>query len=48
MLTIIYRAIVLMVALLVGYNLFSEEKMTMQLNAAIVLIPLVLRFLMIK
>lgn len=48
MITYIYRGIVAIVALLIGWNLFTEEKITNQLNCALVLIPLVLRFLMIK
>lgn len=48
MMTIIYRIIVVMVAVLVLWNLFSEKKFINQLNAAMVLIPLVLRALMIK
>ncbi len=48
MITYIYRAIAVLVALLVGWNLFSEKKLTMQLNAAMVLIPLIMRALLIK
>ena len=48
MITIIYRLIIVMVVALIGWNLFSEKKLTMQLNAAMVLIPMVLRALMIK
>ena len=48
MITIIYRLIVAMVIALVGWNLFTEEKLTNQLNCALVLIPLILRALMIK
>ena len=48
MITIIYRLIVAMVIALVGWNLFTEEKLTGQLNCAMVLIPLILRALMIK
>lgn len=48
MITIIYRLIVALVIGLVGWNLFTEEKLTMQLNCALVLIPMVLRLLMIK
>lgn len=48
MLTIIYRLIVALVIALVGWNLFTEKKLTMQMNCALVLIPLVLRVLMIK
>ena len=48
MITIIYRLLVVMVIALIGWNLFSEKKLTMQINAAMVLIPMVLRALMIK
>ena len=59
MLTLIYRGIVALVLIVVGWNLFVTEKnadeklsvkdtISMQLNAALVLIPLVLRLLMIK
>lgn len=48
MITIIYRLIVVMVIGLVGWNLFTEKKLTNQLNCAMVLIPLILRALMIK
>ena len=48
MITIIYRLIVVMVIALVGWNLFTEKKITNQMNCAMVLIPLVLRALMIK
>ena len=48
MITIIDRLIVAMVISLVGWNLFTEEKITNQLNCAMVLIPLILRMLMIK
>ncbi len=46
--TLIYRIIVLIVLLLVVWNLFDEDKMKNQANAAIVIIPLLLRVLMIK
>lgn len=48
MITIIYRLILALIVGLVGWNLFTEKKITMQLNAAMVLIPLVLRVLMVK
>ena len=48
MITIIYRLILALIVGLVGWNLFTEKKLTMQLNAALVLIPLVLRVLMVK
>ena len=48
MIPIIYRLIVVMVVALIGWNLFTEKKLTMQMNAAMVLIPMVMRALMIK
>ena len=48
MITIIYRLIVVRVVALIGWNLFTEKKLTMQMNAAMVLIPMVMRALMIK
>ncbi len=48
MITIIYRLLVVMVVGLIGWNLFTEKKLTMQMNAAMVLIPMVMRALMIK
>lgn len=48
MITLIYRGIVALVVLLVLWNLYSEKKLTNQLNCALVLIPMVLRLLMIK
>lgn len=48
MFTIIYRLILALIVGLVGWNLFTEKKVTLQLNAAMVLIPLVLRVLMVK
>ncbi len=46
--TFVYRIIVLTVLLLVGWHLFEEEKIKFQANAAIVIVPLLLRVLMIK
>lgn len=48
MMTIIYRVILAGIVALIGWNLFTEEKLTLQLNSAMVFIPLVLRVLMIK
>ena len=48
MLTTIYRLIALLVILLVVWNLFTEKKLTLQMNAAMVLIPLIMRALLIK
>lgn len=46
--TLIYRAIVALVLIFTIWNLFTEKKVTLQANAALVVIPLILRFLMIK
>ena len=48
MITIIYSLLVVMVIALIGWNLFTEKKLTAQINAAMVLIPMVMRALMIK
>lgn len=48
MTTLIYRGIIAIVVALIGWNLFTEKKLTMQLNCALVLIPMILRLLMIK
>ena len=48
MTTLIYRGIIAIVVALIGWNLFTEKKLTMQLNCALVLIPMVLRLLMFK
>ena len=48
MITMIYRLIVVGVIGLIGWNLYTEEKLTMQMNAAMVMIPMVMRALMIK
>lgn len=46
--TIIYRLIILLILIFTVWNLFTEEKIIKQANAALVVIPLVLRLLMIK
>ena len=48
MLTLTYRFIIVLIRALLGWNLFTEKKLTMQINCAMVTIPLVLRVLMIK
>ncbi|GAB6107777.1 hypothetical protein [Fusibacter bizertensis] len=48
MITLIYRGIIALVVIFVLWNLFEEKKLSHQANAALVIIPLVLRFLMIK
>ncbi len=44
----IYLAIIFFVLVLVILNLLSEKSIPKQLNAAMVIIPLLLRLLMIK
>lgn len=48
MITLVYRGIVALVLVFTVWNLFSEEKLVNQANAALVVIPMVLRLLMIK
>lgn len=48
MLTIIYRLIVLFFIVMITWDLWREKRWSFQLVAGIVLIPLVLRFLMLK
>jgi hypothetical protein len=47
MITVVYRIIVGLVAALVLWELFSRKDIKVQANAALVLIPLVLRALML-
>jgi len=47
MITIVYRLIVVFATLLVLDELFSQTSLKLKLNAALVLIPLLLRALMI-
>lgn len=47
MITVVYRLIVLLTAVLVLEELFSQASLKLKLNAALVLIPLILRALMI-
>lgn len=46
--TLIYRLLVVIVLVFTLWNLFDEEDVKKQANAALVLIPLILRVLMIK
>ena len=48
MITLIYRGIIAVVLIFTIWNLFDVEKITLQANAALVVIPLILRLLMIK
>ncbi len=47
MITVVYRLIVILVAVLVVWELFSQKEIKWQANAALVLIPLVLRAFML-
>jgi hypothetical protein len=46
--TIVYQIITAGLIVLVGWNLFRERRLAEQIAAALVLIPLILRVLMIK
>ena len=48
MMMYIYLAILLYVLVMVVVNLVTEKSITKQLNAALVIIPLILRILFIK
>ena len=48
MIALIYRLIVLLTALLVLAELFSQRSLKLKINAAIILVPLILRALMIS
>lgn len=47
MITWIYRLIVVLVTVFVVWELFSQRSLKLKLNAALVLVPLLLRALMI-
>jgi hypothetical protein len=47
MITVIYRVIVLLAVILVLAEIFSQRSLRLKINAALVLVPLVLRALMI-
>jgi hypothetical protein len=47
MLTLVYRAIVALVAVLVLAEIFTQPNLKLKINAGLVLIPLILRALMI-
>ncbi|MCF6270339.1 MAG: hypothetical protein L3J41_11550 [Melioribacteraceae bacterium] len=47
-LKIIYQLIVLFLIIIIGYGVFKEKSKMMKLTAALVLIPFILRFLMVK
>lgn len=49
MITYIYLAIAVIVFVSTAYNMiFKEEKLVDQINAAMILVPLILRILLIK
>ena len=47
MITLVYRLIVVVAIAIIVWEMFTQKDIKMQANAAIVLIPLVLRALMI-
>lgn len=47
MLTLVYRLIVVLAILLVVAELFTQRSLKLKINAALVLVPLVLRAFMI-
>ena len=46
--TLIYQGITLIVALLIVWHMLRERKLKEQIEAALVLLPLILRLLLIK
>ncbi len=46
--TLIYQGLLLIVLVFTVWNLFTEKKFWEQMNAALVIIPVLLRILMIK
>jgi hypothetical protein len=46
--TLVYRLIVVLATVLVLSELFSQKSLKLKVNAALVLVPLVLRALMIQ
>ena len=46
--TLIYQGITLIVVLLIAWHMFRERKLKEQIEAALVLLPLILRMLLIK
>lgn len=47
-LTIIYLAIIALLLFFIVWNMFTEKDIMVQIDAALVIIPLVLRLLLIK
>ena len=46
--TLIYQTITLIIVLLIMWYMFRERKLKEQIEAALVLLPLILRLLLIK
>lgn len=46
--TLIYRAIALLMFIFVAYDMYKEDAPSLKVNACMVLVPLLLRILMIK
>jgi hypothetical protein len=46
--TLIYQGITLTIVLFIVWHMFRERKLKEQIEAALVLLPLILRLLMIK
>jgi len=46
--TLIYQGITLIVVLLIAWHMLRERKLRDQIEAALVLLPLILRLLLIK
>jgi hypothetical protein len=46
--TLIYQAITSVIVLLIVWHMFRERKLKEQIEAALVLLPLILRLLLIK
>jgi len=46
--TLIYLGITLIVVLLIGWHMLRERRLIEQMEAALVLLPLILRLLLIK
>lgn len=47
-LTIIYLAIIALLVFFIGWNMFTEKDVLIQIDAALIIIPLILRLLLIK
>ncbi len=47
MITIVYRLLIALAAVLAAFELFHQKNLKLKINAGMVLIPLVLRALMI-